>query len=205
MIYRPNSIFWGNELQKRNLLLKLAGTLDLTDQDWVLVFDSDQYILQVDPELARARLAATDLLIATYTVIDGKDMLADTSVMEWMGLEVPNPVGLSEYVRDHDCDHEWTYKDRNIFRWNPTLRVGPQHWLYSIEQDDGTRMWVRSPNWDKDVPACDLGRDLVSYHRPLDRSKYRRESQEGYYKMREAHRTEWMDNHDPPAVDALTV
>jgi hypothetical protein len=201
IIYRPTSIWWGNELAKRNQLLRLAGTLELTDEDWVLVFDADQCILQVDPELARSRLAATDLNVATYTVLDGRDMLDDTGVQEWMGLEVPSPFGLSEYVRDRDCDSEWTYKDRNIFRWNPTLRVGPQHWLYSVKGAAGKREWVRGPNWDKDVPACDLGRDLVSYHRPEDRPKTRRETQKGYYQMREETRVEWLANHDPPEFD----
>jgi hypothetical protein len=205
IIYRPTSIWWGNEVAKRNQLLRLAGALELTDEDWVLVFDADNHILQIDPELARARLAATQVDIATYTVIDGKDFLEDTNVQEWMGLEVPVPVGLSDYVRERDCDTEWTFKDRNIFRWNPTLKVGPQHWLYSVEGEDGARVWVRGPQWDKDVPACDLGRDLVAYHRPLDRPKLRRETQEGYYKMREAHRAEWMDGYDPPGGDTPPV
>lgn len=187
MIYRPNSIWWGNEVAKRNQLIRLAGTLELTDEDWLIVFDADNHILQVDPELARARLAATDLNVGTYTVLDGKDMLE-------------NPK-LAEYVRDHDCDTEWTFKDRNLFRWNRTLRVGPQHWLYSVMGENGGREWVRGPNWDKDVPTVDLGRDLVAYHRPEDRPKLRRENQAAYYQMREQQRVEWMEHHDPPVFD----
>lgn len=184
LIYRPNHIWWDNELQKRNQLIQLAGSLGLTDEDWLLVFDADNHILHIDPEICRATLDASDLDIGSYTVLDGKDFLADEK--------------LAEYVKERPCDTEWTMKDRNLFRWNPTLRVGPQHWTYSVEGEDGERVWVRGPEWNSFTPACDLGRYLVSYHRPEDRPKLRRERQEGYYKMREEYRVEFMEDYAPP-------
>ena len=205
IIYRPTSIWWGNELAKRNQLIRLAGSLELTTDDWLLIFDADNHILTIDPEMCRAMMEASDLNVATYTVLDGKDFLADETVKEWVaGIDIPDQVALAEYVRDRHTDCEWTFKDRNIFRWNPTLRVGPQHWQYSAIGESGKREWVRGPNWDRDVPALQLGRYMVSYHRPEDRPKSRRDLQAQYYRMREEYRVEFITSHDPPVFEDET-
>lgn len=189
IIYRPNEVWRDNELGKRNQLIRLAGSLGLNREDWLLVFDADCHILMVDPEIVRWELKHTDLDVATYTYLDGKDFLSDPKVME--------------QVRDNHIDTEWTGKTRDVFRYNPTLRVGPQHWLYSVVED-GARKWVRGPE-SKEGAACDLGRNLVVYHRTADRAKARRDAQAHYYKSREAFGVEFLTDHNPPALDAADV
>lgn len=183
IIYRPKEVWWDNELGKRNQLLRLAGALDLTRDDWLIVFDADCHPFMVNPEMVRSLLANTDLDVGTYTALDGKDFLSDAK--------------LHEYVVRGRLDHEWTLKTRDVFRWNPTLRVGPQHWLYSVLGDDGERKWVRGPEA-LEGGACDLGRNLVIYHRTADRSLVRQEAQKFYYKMREQHGVEFLENMEPP-------
>ncbi len=184
IIHRPNEVWRDNELGKRNQLLRLAGSLDLTTDDWLIVFDADCHILRISPDNIRAKLAATDLPIATYTYLDGKDFLSDPKIRD--------------QVRDHEIDTEWTGRTRDVFRWDPTLRVGLQHWLYSAERD-GERVWIRGP--ESQDEACQLDRDLVIYHRTADRAKVRRDAQAYYYKLREQHGVEWLENHDPPSFD----
>jgi hypothetical protein len=190
VIYRPNEVWYDCELGKRNQLIQLAGALGLTAEDWLMVFDADCHILNCDPALVRADLEATDLAVATYTYLDGKDFLSDAK--------------LAEYVNKAACDLEWTGKTRDVFRYNPTLRVGPQHWLYSVIDENGFRKWVRGPE-SKEGAACDLGRNLVVYHRTADRARVRREAQAYYYKSREAYGVEYLTDHNPPALDEADV
>ncbi len=182
IVFRPNEIWHGNEVAKRNQLIKLAGTLDLTSEDWLMVFDADCHMLMCEPGVIRDVLADTDKNVATYTYLDGKDFMADAK--------------LHEYVAQAACDTEWTGQTRDVFRWNPTLRVGPQHWLYSAVID-GERRWIRGPETKEGV-ACELRRNLVVYHRTQDRARVRREAQDFYYKQREAYGVEFITDYANP-------
>ncbi len=185
LIYRPNEVWYENELGKRNQLIQLAGALGLTPDDWLMIFDADSHMLMCEPGIIRDVLAASDHDVATYTYLDGKDFLSDAK--------------LAEYVNKAPCDLEWTGKTRDVFRYNPTLRVGPQHWLYSVIED-GKRKWLRGPE-SKEGACEDLGRNLVTYHRTADRAKVRRSAQEYYYQIRERYGVEFLEDYDPPALD----
>src|SRR5256885_1150092 len=42
-VHRPNRLFFGNEVEKRNFTFQLAGA-GLTGDDWLLVFDADYHV-----------------------------------------------------------------------------------------------------------------------------------------------------------------
>ena len=169
VVHRPKDIWFGNEVEKRNHALSLCATLE---PDWLVVFDADYHVLQMEPELIRAELAATEHDVATYTILDGKDMLGDEA--------------LAQYARERDASTEWTVRTRDIYRWNPNLKIGPAHWCYH----DGDK-WLRGP-FEQLAEAHNLEAQLVVYHRNQDRAAVRRQTAYGYYKNREAARTEWI-------------
>lgn len=185
LLYRPADVYRNNEVEKRNLALRLASTILEPEKDWVMVVDADYHVLRCDPELIRARLDATRANVATYTLLDGKDFLEEPK--------------LAEYVNGREVDSEWTVRVRDLYRWNPTLKVGPAHWTYSAVID-GERRWLRGP-WEGQSEALDMNRDLVFYHRTQDRSHVRKKAAEGYYHLRHEQRIEWMDDYDPPTEE----
>ncbi len=67
IIHRPREVFYGNEVEKRNLALSLARPFK---PDWVLVFDADFQVVECHPELVREELERTDAVVATYELRD---------------------------------------------------------------------------------------------------------------------------------------
>lgn len=168
LVYRPQDVYRGNEVEKRQQGLKFAAGV-LEEGDWLLIFDADFHVLQVKPEIVRAKLEDTKLDVATYTILDGKDLLADEA--------------LARFAREKWADTEWTLRTRDIYRWHPTLEIGPTHWSYSHRRE-GTRTWLRGP-WDsKNVEALNLDADLVVYHRTQDRAQVRKHAADVYYQRR---------------------
>lgn len=173
LVHRPNRLFFGNEVEKRNLTLQLAAPF-LAEDDWVLVFDADCHLFKVNPEVVRGRLENTDAMIASYTYLQVENFLINEE--------------MARIFRDDDYDYESTGRTRDLYKWHPSLLYGPQHWILSREMKvPGSkrmeRQWLRHS--EVDLPCLDLGSDLVVYHRSLDRAKVRRNAQDGYYSARE--------------------
>ena len=182
LIHRPKEIYWGNEVEKRNMSLKLAGTVLEPGRDWVLVFDADIHMLMCNPDTVRAELAETQHDVATYTALDGIDFLADAK--------------LAEYANGRPVDPEWTVRTKDIYRWDPTLRYGPAHWTVS-RMRNGAREWLRGPA-NQEPDAHDLNRALVVYHRTADRSRVRKRAAETYYKVRQEVGPQSSTQYHPP-------
>lgn len=175
-IHRPNRLFFGNEVEKRNLTFDLAAPF-LSEGDWVMVFDADCHVFKVNPEFVRGELERTDALLANYTVLN----------VEYEAFDDPTT---ARVYKEDDYDYETTSRTNDIYRWHPSLRYGPQHWLVSreVEVSPGvkTRRWVRHGTQGvKNI--CQLNADLVVYHRSKDRAMARKKSQFGYYEARELH------------------
>ena len=175
-IVRPGNVFFGNEVEKRNYSLRLAAA---ENPDWVVVFDAD-YIVDdrslFNPDIIRAELAATEHHCATYTLLDGQDLMANDR--------------MAAAARELPLSTEWTLRDRGIFRWTDDLRYGPAHYCVRGTYD-GEETWLRGPDLmpDQQHKACDvlhLGRNLVVVHRRQYRPKVRLDAADVYYKMREA-------------------
>lgn len=183
VIHRPRDVWRGNEVEKRNHTLQLARALmdpapvddEPTDQ-WVLIFDSDyRVILLDDPNRVRRDLGGTDLHVATYTLLDGQDVHADEF--------------LAAYAQSRHIDHEWTIRDRGIFRWTDDLRYVGKHWI-TCGTYAGEHHWLRGPDLqagevDKAADCLHLGRGLVVVHRRHERSKTRALAADGYYALRD--------------------
>lgn len=174
-VHRPSDVFWGNEVEKRQLSLDLARPFCTSERDWILVWDADYHILQTQPELVRYELERTDRLAATYTLLDNRDTMAD---------------GLLGYAATHDIEAEWTTRTRGFFRWTDDLRYGPAHYTISGTYD-GERRWVYGPDLivgetENGVPAFDLDHLMVAYHRRDERPLVRRQAADVYCKVRDA-------------------
>lgn len=180
-VHRPSVTFDGNEVEKRNLCLSLAAPFLTLMEDWVLVFDADCHVMQAYPDIVRSDLEQTDLHVATWTWLDGQDMLADP--------------GVAELARTIDVDTEWTHRVRHIYRAIPDLAYGPTH--YSVSGTvDGETVWLRGAPIDQIQPALHLGKALVAHHRRASRAKVRQDAQAGYLATRDLRGVEAAENKD---------
>lgn len=178
LVYQPDTIWFDNELGKRNKSIALAATV-AEPGDWIAVIDADYHLLRCNPEIVRHELDETESQVATYTLLDGKDFLGMAD--------------LERYAQTVNIDTEWTIRTRDLYRWNPTLKVGPAHWCYSAVVD-GRREWLRGP-YTSALDAIDLGASLAFYHRTQDRALSRREAAAGYYKAREVNKIEYLTEY----------
>lgn len=165
-IHRPREPFTGNEVEKRNLTLRLAATVD---PDWVLVADGDYHVVSCDPAGVRGALANTDLNVATYDLRDGVD---------WLDVD-----GMAERCAVTPVETQWQHPTRDIYRWTGDLAYGPAH--YTIRGTyHGRIQHLKGPGQE----AClNLGDSLVAVHRSRHRPLLRRQAAETYYRRRDEH------------------
>lgn len=172
VVHRPRDVYWGNEVEKRNQTLALAGSIR---PDWVVVFDGDYLPMRVEPDRIRGELEQTDRNVATYTLLDGKDMLSDEAT--------------ADLAAHSAIDTEWTLRDRGLFRWTPDLRYEGTHYMVRGTYG-GQDVWVRGPELHREtagqsVSAFDLNARLVVVHRRHKRALVRQYGADGYYRNRE--------------------
>jgi len=181
-LHRPNDVYWGNEVEKRNHGLRMAAAHLTPGEDWLIVFDADFHMLRCNPEMIRYDLENTDLHVATYVLLDGMDYMANEK--------------LALLANRDDLSTEWTSRTRDIYRWNPTVTVGPAHWHYSAVID-GEPTWLRGPWAERETDAVNLDQNLAVYHRTKDRPQVRRDAAKGYYDARALHKVEPAVRHEP--------
>jgi hypothetical protein len=175
-VHRPKDVFWGNEVEKRNLSLQLAKPHMTAGEDWILILDADYHVMLLEyPELVRQTLETTEAHAVTYTLLDGKDLLADE--------------GMAKTAAERPLSTDWTLKDRGIFRWADDIRYGPSHYFLRGTYD-GEEVFLRGPDLfpSEASRACDvehLGRNLVMVHRTQQRALVRKTAAEGYYRLRD--------------------
>jgi len=197
LIHRPNNLFFGNEVEKRNLSLQLAAPFLTEDEDWIIIFDADCHLFRCNPPAVRGRLELTDSDIASYTYLDVENMFSNAD--------------LAKMVRDDDYSTESTGRTRDMYRWHPSLMYGPQHWQMSKEfRVEGSternpqfeRKWLRNYKAGTEK-VLDLDAEMVVYHRSRDRAMVRRQAQDEYYRARELHGVEPYTDGDPE-VNGIT-
>lgn len=175
-MHRPRDVFFGNEVEKRQLSFDLARPF-CDHGDWLVVWDADYHMLQCDPAMLRYELESTDCVAATYTLLDNKDLMDEAG-------------GLAKYAALHDIDTEWTSRTRGFYKWTDDLTYGPAHFVIRGTYD-GESKWVYGPDLiggeqDKATPALDLNHLMVAYHRRDERPRVRREHADAYYDIRDA-------------------
>lgn len=178
VLHQPSEVFAGNEVEKRNLTLQLARPFLEPGVDWVCAFDADYHVERVDPDIVRWELGRTDCNVASYTILDGVDVLAG---------------GMARYAAKHDVSTEWTFRTRDLFRWTDDLRYERAHYVVRGTYPDVGDVFIKGPEMmlpneraAADVQPClDLNEILVVHHRTAHRAKVRNDAREGYYRNRD--------------------
>jgi len=167
-IHTPDTVWEGNEVEKRSFLFSLAETVASPNEDWYFVLDADVVLDQV-PEDARDRLAATELDAAEVKMFERDDVYTDRKKAQAaMSMEWP--------INNFTC--------RCLYRAVPGLTVKGNHYTYVTP--DGRKLWSNDGD---QVEALNLT-DLRCEHRTNFRELVRRNTQRDYYKRRDAARIE---------------
>lgn len=185
VLHQPQEVFWGNEVEKRNLTFKLAAPFLEPGRDWVCAFDADYHVERVNADMVRHELGSTERNVATYTLLDGYDVLAD---------------GMASHAAKHAVSTEWTHRTRDIFRWTPDLRYERAHYVVRGTYPDVGDVYVKGPEmviggdrWAEPQPCLDLNELLVVHHRTAHRARIRNEAREEYYRNRDLAGIETLD------------
>lgn len=166
-LHRPTQPFWGNEVEKRNLLFSLAKCHATEMEDWFIVLDGDTYIVEHSP-MVREELERTDALCANY---------AAEEYMDPHNPEMPMAV-----ARMQDLPSVTRTSITCMYRVIPDLAYEGTH--YSISGTiGGEKVWV----WGHPQAAdpLDLSQFLVVRHRNQLRTDERRRQAAAYYEDRE--------------------
>lgn len=195
-IHRPSRLFFGNEIEKRNLSLQLAAPF-CDEGDWILAWDADYHLHTCNPGLVRSELAETDCLAATYTILESIDYMGGNDF-------------LRDYAVKRPVDTRYTIRTRGVYRWAPDLRYQNAHFLMKGTYN-GRERWVygpdlvggKAPGWEQDdgsgfCEAHNLNRHLVVYHRRGERPLSRQNSADEYYRRRDQAGIEVIDFGDGP-------
>lgn len=179
-VHRPVEPFYGNEIEKRNLLLQLALVHAEPMLDWLIVLDGDEYIVDHAADF-RDQLERTDRHVATYALQEYLD---------------PNrPEMPLNVARMRSLPDVWQVPIRSIYRALPGLTYRGTH--YSVAGEiDGTTTWL----WGHpaQVPELDLSSFLRVRHRNPLRPLQRRQQAAGYYRARDELRIEQSPGAAPP-------
>lgn len=172
-LHRPVEPFYGNEIEKRNLLMRLAMVHAEPMRDWLIVLDGDEYIVDHAVDF-RDQLERTDRLVATY------------ALQEYMDPDRPEmPLNVA---RMRSLPNVWQVPIRSIYRALPGLSYRGTHYAIGAEIDGRTTTWL----WGHpdQVPELDLTAFLRVRHRNPLRPMLRREQAAGYYRARDEMRIE---------------
>lgn len=165
-LHRPQTVWYGNEVEKRNHMFRLAE-LEATPEDWYWVIDADCVIYRCPADL-HDQLANTDLNVAEVTIWERGDPYR-------------NPARL-QYESTVALPADFYYKMRMLFRALPGIHCDTAHYMYRTA--DGHRLWGY-PGTELEE-ALDLSNGLVQVeHRTHYRPLQRHENQDTYYKRRE--------------------
>lgn len=80
LVHRPSEPFYGNEVEKRNLSLRLAATFD---PSWVIVFDGDFQMTSCREDSVLHDLTTTGRHVGAYTIRDEHGAQAFRGVYRW--------------------------------------------------------------------------------------------------------------------------
>lgn len=164
-LHVPTEPWYGNEVEKRAFMLRLAMTVAEPHRDWLFMFDADDLVQRVPGDL-RGRLAATDLDVAGVSLTERYD------VSRW-----------EEAAAVMDLPSEATMVDHpKLYRALPGIRVERTHWLYMAGEGDDTKVLWGPPEFGP-VPRMDCS-DLVVEHRTRHRDRHRQARSKAYYTVR---------------------
>lgn len=173
-LFAPREPWLGNEVEKRNVTLQLAGTV-ADDGWWLLVIDGDEVVTHANG--FRYELAACEQRVATYGHMHRLDPAENPHV--------------AEMARDVLWPRLSLQKRRCLYRFDRSLRYEGAHFVVVVDGDDGGPAYL----WGDEQlhplePAFDVSRSLQIEHRNRLRDRERAEHARHYYRVRDACRVE---------------
>jgi len=167
-IHRPAQPWMGDEVEKRDAMMRLANAHADAFTDWLWVFDADCVLTEYTADL-RDRLADTEPDVVRVNLWERQDYMGDApEAARTMNLptasQAPMPM---------------------LFRCLDRMQVVGLHYCYAGVREDGryTYLWGPPHVAPQDGVMFD---DVRVEHRSRWRDLYRREAAQEYYKRREA-------------------
>lgn len=151
-IHAPATIWYGNEVEKRNHLVQLGMTVAEPGVDWFLRIDADELVTDVPGDF-RARLEATEEDAGGVTL--------------WWRSHLQGTGASDEMIRDFDSGGQDNM--RFLLRALPGLRVEGAHNFYLAEKNGGTVVLYGRRDMHDEVPLADF-HDVRLEHRHNHRS-----------------------------------
>jgi len=171
VMHRPREPWAGNEVEKRNLMLQLARTFDVDENDWLMVLDAD-LVLRKRSERWREILEtdAANYVSAEYGYFNTLDK---QRVWDQTGVDQEKQIA--------------PLHSRAMYRAFPTLRYETSHWCVAADDENGNKFYlqgdghVHSPLLD----TFDATGVFIFEHRSTERNPTRRTDAAHYYTIRE--------------------
>lgn len=171
-VHVPRHPFFGNEVEKRTLLLRLAATIGTVNEDWIFNVDADEVVTYVSPDF-RSLLAAERANVCGVAVHwnDGRNCTALPAARE---------------QDRREAMQAGTVHVRKLMRLIPNLRVQGCHWIYVGDgpADADIYLWGQPGIFDQEE-AADYSSLLEVEHRHAWRGKQRQRDAAEYYRTRD--------------------
>lgn len=179
LIYVPPKRWEGDEVAKRSWMFRAGQLVAEPEEDWFLVIDADEMIVEVDVDAVRHQLTGTTLDAAAVTFEQYVDVTAQDE--------------------GSSCrEHRSSCFARRLFRAaDEPIRVEGQHWNYVARRGGYDHIL-----WGRGEVACEILDGVRMEHRTHLRPPTRRASQQSFYRMRDVMRLEAppADLHLEPAA-----
>lgn len=177
-IHRPETLWMGNQIEKRSVLFELGQA---TGADWFYVFDADDVVTHV-PADARERIAAAEEHVACFTLWGTQDIEQSPEKSAAARMFAYPTESANRYFR-------------GLFRALPGLRVEDAHYHY-VAEVDGELLHLRGHEDVHDlVPFLNLT-DMRVQHRHHQRTRARLETSAAYDRVVRAHGLERVTAED---------
>lgn len=159
-IFEPQTVWRGNEVEKRSYMFRLAETLT-TEDDWYMVIDADELVTDWGGVNVKARLDETDKDVAQVTLWNRRPHLPAEGPPPFF-----NPLEQQEPLR-------------MFFRAIRGLHVSGMHFHYKCP--DGRFLWADGA---VEIAEPEQLLDVRVEHRSLSRDPTRRQDSQEYYNRR---------------------
>lgn len=166
-IHQPADIWYGNEVEKRNQMFKIANAFAEPFTDWYWVIDADCVVTDTPSDL-RHTLQHCDEWSVDVALWERRDYLGD----------VPDA------ARAITLPTHSAYPLTCMFRVLKDMQVVGTHYVYGGFRPDSEWVYAWAPHFMNPQPSMKIP-DIRVEHRSIYRDKYRRELAQSYYKTRD--------------------
>jgi hypothetical protein len=166
-IHVPSRSWVGDEVAKRGFLFRAGNLVAEPDEDWFLVIDADEMIVECDVNAVRHQLVNTEHNTATVDLETYTDHTARDE-------------GMSDFT------HRAAHPARRLFRAaTEPIRVEGQHWHYVARRFGRDEIL-----WGRGDGLAEFLTGIRMEHRTHLRPPTRRADSQAYYRLRDAMRLE---------------